>query len=80
MIEAKGFLIIWADEDLDQDGLHANFKLSSGGETITLVSSDESGNLLLDSLTYGELGADVSFGISSDGTLKELTPSPGFEN
>ena len=77
-IEPNGYLIIWADEDSDQEGLHTNFKLSSDGETITLVDSDARGNLLLDSLTYGELGEDVSFGRSDDGeTLSELSPTPG---
>ncbi|MFT4638774.1 MAG: hypothetical protein ACI8T1_002097 [Verrucomicrobiales bacterium] len=81
MIDANGYLIIWADEDSDQEGLHASFKLSSHGETITLVSSDISGNLLLDTLTYGELGEDVSYGRSTDGDIiTELTPSPGTNN
>lgn len=80
MIEANGYLIIWADEDSDQGGLHANFKLSSGGETITLVDTDANGNLLLDSLTYGELGEDVSYGLTTGGETAELTPSPGTSN
>lgn len=81
MIEANGYLLIWADEDTEQAGLHANFKLSSDGETVTLVDTDARGNLLLDSLTYGELGADVSYGRVNDGdTFSEISPSPGVEN
>ena len=26
-ISAKGYLIVWADNDEDQQGLHANFKV-----------------------------------------------------
>lgn len=80
MIEANGYLIIWADEDSEQEGLHANFKLSSDGETLTLVGSDTNGNLLLDTLTYGELEEDVSYGLTADGETSELTPSPGTSN
>lgn len=80
MIDANSYLIIWADEDTAQEGLHANFKLSSAGETITLVSSDVSGNLLLDSLTFGELAEDVSYGRTSNGETAELIPSPGTSN
>ncbi len=43
VIEAHGFLIIWADNDVEQAGtgeLHANFKLSSEGEEVILSNSD----------------------------------------
>ena len=38
------YLIVWADEDGNQEGLHANFKLSADGEVILL--SDASLNLI----------------------------------
>ena len=41
-IEANGYLIVWADKDTLQTGLHTNFKLSSSGES--LVLSNSSGN------------------------------------
>jgi len=34
IIAAKSYLIIWADGDTQQQGLHANFKLSASGETL----------------------------------------------
>jgi hypothetical protein len=38
-IPAHGFLIVWADEDGKATaGLHANFKLASGGEQVLLVA------------------------------------------
>ena len=38
-INAKnGFLIVWADEDTTQTGLHTNYKLSADGENIVLLS------------------------------------------
>src|SRR5690606_27303056 len=35
-IAPNGYLIIWADNDTTDSGLHANFKLSSGGEDLIL--------------------------------------------
>ena len=35
--EPNGYLIIWADKDTTQTGLHANFKFSSLGEEVLLT-------------------------------------------
>ena len=44
-IAAGGRLVVWADEDgKAKEGLHANFKLAKGGETIQLIDSDKAGN------------------------------------
>ena len=74
MNDANGYGIIWADDVTEQEALHASFKLSSGGETITLFGSDAHGNLLLDTLTSGELDEDISDGLTADGETFELTP------
>jgi len=78
------YLIVWADEDGgDEPGLHANFRLSSLGETLLLVDADVRGNTLIDSVAFGEQEADVSFGRYPDGVgpLQVLTdPTPGAEN
>lgn len=39
VIKANSYLIVWADEDGKQNGLHANFKLSSDGEPLLLLDS-----------------------------------------
>lgn len=39
-IPAKGYLIIWADENGKQAGLHASFKFSASGEACYLVQPD----------------------------------------
>ncbi|MFH1515136.1 MAG: CotH kinase family protein, partial [bacterium] len=49
-IAANGYLIIWADENGNQNGLHANFKLSASGEVIYLVNADTS---IIDEFTFG---------------------------
>ncbi|MGI9243086.1 MAG: FG-GAP-like repeat-containing protein, partial [Verrucomicrobiales bacterium] len=43
VLGAGDYLIIWADNDLDQGPLHAPFRLSAGGEAVYLVSNTELG-------------------------------------
>ncbi len=64
-IPSNDYLIIWADEDGSQGDFHANFKLSSGGETLTL--STESGEIL-DVVIFGEQTTDISYGRFPNGT------------
>ncbi len=81
VIGPNDFLIVWADKDEEQDGLHANFKLSSDGEVVWLIGSDDTGNLLLDELEFGELDDDESFGrVNGDGALGVIGPSPAESN
>ncbi|MEM9260251.1 MAG: T9SS type A sorting domain-containing protein, partial [Bacteroidota bacterium] len=78
-IAANDYLIIWADEDLDQSGLHADFKLSAGGET--LVFTDGNGDLI-DTITYANQVADISHGRFPNGTgdFRDMTPTFNAEN
>jgi len=39
-IEAGDYILVWADEDSEQGAMHANFKLSSGGEELILTNAD----------------------------------------
>jgi len=68
VIPAKGFLLVWADNDAADGPLHATFKLSSAGETVALFHNDANANVLIDSLTYASLDPDESFGRYPDGT------------
>lgn len=65
IIEGNSYLVVWADKDTMQTGLHANFKLASSGEALFL--SDASGNLV-DELNFSNQTADVSFGRFPNGT------------
>jgi hypothetical protein len=65
VIPADDYLIIWADEDSQQSGLHANFKLSSSGEELSLSYLDST---IIDSITYPYQSIDVSYGRSPNGT------------
>ncbi len=64
-IAANSFLIVWADDDGGQSGLHANFKLSKSGEAIYLVLPDTQ---IVDEITFGSQTQDLSTGRFPDGT------------
>ena len=78
-IAAKGYLIIWADKDEDQQGLHASFKLSSSGETIYLSNMDTT---IVDEISYSDQTTDISTGRYANGTgaFIQMTPTFGSEN
>ena len=81
VIEAGGFLVIWADNASDSDGLHCGFGLNANGETIALFASD--GTTLIDSISYEKQLQDVSFGRSPDGSENwdhMLSATPGWGN
>jgi len=80
IISGEGFLLVWCDEDQEQGDLHTNFKLSSYGEFIALVSSD--GFTIIDSLSFDSQTVDVSYGHISDGNTSwvETTPTPNSSN
>ncbi len=76
-----GFLIIWADEDPQTAlELHANFKLSAGGEELTLYAEDA--QTLIDRIRFAEQAPDVSWGRYPDASgpwhpMSESSPGRG---
>jgi len=78
IIKAGGYLVIWADEDGGDEGLHANFKLSKNGEAIILTRSDA----IVDQIKYGLQTPEISSGRLSGraGKLEKLRPTPGATN
>ena len=86
MIAANGYLIVWCDEDHDNEeateGLHSNFKLSKNGETFLLVDTDVNDNMVLDTVVFGEQETDVSYGRIPNGTgeFQVVAATPGAEN
>lgn len=73
------YLIIWCDQDTLQSGLHAPFKLTSGGETLTLY--DNSMNVV-NQVTYPEMEAGTTYGryINGSGAFQRLMPTFNAEN
>ncbi|HNY80378.1 MAG: lamin tail domain-containing protein [Sedimentisphaerales bacterium] len=80
-IAPKGYLLIWADGDTGDAGLHAGFRLSASGDEIALFGTD--GRTQLDYVSYGPQTADISFGRYPDGAGDFRLmgyPTPGLPN
>tara|TARA_R110002124_G_scaffold149259_4_gene315349 strand:- start:17352 stop:20321 length:2970 start_codon:yes stop_codon:yes gene_type:complete len=79
-INANGYLLIWLDNDSEQGAHHVDFKLSAGGEFISLTNSN--GTTVIDSLSFGEQTTDISLGRQTDGigSFTFLNPTPNATN
>jgi hypothetical protein len=81
IISPGAYILIWADNDVTDIGLHTNFKLDSDGEEIGLFDSD--GVTLIDSVTFPNQTTDTSYGRYPDSAEDWRflsTPTPGHEN
>lgn len=63
-IDAKGFILVWADDEPDEGPFHATFKLSKDGEEIGLFNDTQQ---TIDEIVFGEQSADISYGREMDG-------------
>jgi len=80
-VPAGGYLLIWADNDTSDFGLHANFKLDADGEEVSLFDAD--GVTLIDSISFPEQTSDMSYGRYPDADAIGrflAVPTPGAEN
>jgi len=79
IIASGEYLIVWADEDEEQEGLHASFKLSASGEAIIL--SDAALNMM-DQVNFGNQKTDTTAGRFPNGigNFIEMIPTFGYEN
>ncbi len=59
-IPAHGYLLIWADNDIEDAGQHTNFKLDADGEELGLFDID--GDTPIDTVQFGPQRANISFG------------------
>lgn len=88
-IDAGGYLVVWASDKGDEDDpdfpgpageLHADFRLSGGGDSVTLIDTV---GCLVDSISFGQQFENESFGRTSDGSLGRFAYPQftlGFEN
>lgn len=76
MVSAKGYLIIWADADTTQEGLHANFNLSSLGEKVILSKNDGS---YIDKVEYPAMTLELSYSRYPNGTGTFRWQNPTFD-
>ncbi len=75
VIPAKGYLILWCDEDGEDGPTHVNFKLSKGGEHVFL-SNPQGG--VIDEVLFGDQITDVSLAREVDGTGDFIQQVPTF--
>ena len=73
---AGSYFIIWADSEQDQGASHANFKLSSAGESLFISDAHQ---VLIDSVLFPEQIENVSYGRMPNGFGDFTFLSPTFE-
>ena len=64
-VPANGWLLFWADADVEQGVLHADFRLSNNGEYLSLAGPD--GYTLADEIQWNYIAPDTSLGRITDG-------------
>jgi hypothetical protein len=79
VIAAGGHIVVWADNQPFQEGLHAPFGLSGLGEKIVLCNPD---TVVLDFFEFGDMDNQSSYGRypNGHGPFRYATPSPGLTN
>lgn len=75
IMPSNEYLIVWADEDGSEGPMHANFKLSSGGETLSLAYAD---GTVMDTITFDEQEKDITMGRLPNGTGPFVSLVPTF--
>jgi len=65
VINANDYLIVWADRDIDEEGLHTDFKLSKSAGELFLMHSDLT---IVDAMNYEEQTTNVGYARVPNGT------------
>lgn len=79
-LDPGGYLILWADGDVDDGDIHLSFKLSSDGEDLGLYTD---AGVTVDALTYEAQATDYSAARvpnGSDTWVITDAPTPGASN
>ena len=74
-IEPNSYLIVWADSDLTETGIHADFKFSAGGESCILSYTD---GTIVDSVTFGAQITDMGYARIPNGIGSFVIQEPTF--
>lgn len=69
-IAPNAYLIVWADKDADQSGLHTNFKLSSLGETLFFGN----GTTAYEQIAFPVQTTDISYARCPDAAVFDFAP------
>lgn len=76
ILEKNGYLIVWADEDTLQTGLHTNYKLSALGETVLLITPDMN---VIEDVKYPATSLQQSYSRLPNGTGSFGWAAPTFK-
>ncbi|MFT5753832.1 MAG: hypothetical protein ACI924_001056 [Flavobacterium sp.] len=74
-IAPNSYLIVWADNDITQVGLHASFKFSVGGEACILSYAN---GIIVDTVTFGAQTTDMGYARNPNGTGSFVIQAPTF--
>lgn len=74
-INSGEYLVVWCDKDDEQEGLHANFKLSASGEDVYLVNSEYT---IVNSVSFDEQQTDMGYARTPNATGDFVIQSPTF--
>ena len=74
-VPAGGYLVVWCDEDQEDGPLHANFKLSKGGESVDLFDAN---GARADAVTFPALSGDEAYARRTDGGADLVIQAPTF--
>lgn len=71
----NSYLIVWADQNLTQDGIHADFKFSAAGESCILSYPN---GVIVDQVTFGPQVANMGYARNPNGTGSFVIQAPTF--
>ena len=79
-LEPGGFVVLFADKDPEEGGLHADFNLEASGEELVLAQSINNTIEIIDSVSFLAVPFQTTYGRFTDGTddfviFGEVTPN-----
>jgi len=74
-ISPNSYLIVWADKDDTQDGLHCDFKLKKSGDAIHFSNADES---VIDEIVFSEQETNIASARVPNGTGDFISQASTF--
>lgn len=76
ILPPDGYLIVWADDDEEMQGMHTNFNLSASGDEVWLLNNNRE---LVDKVEFGPQAPDISFARIPNGTGAFISRQPTFD-
>ena len=75
IIPANSYLIVWADDEPTETGLHATWKLSATGESVTLSNTSQN---IVDQVIFGVQTTNMGYARVPNGTGSFMIQAPTF--